>query len=327
MEEVDEVARATGWRGEYRQLGKGPVTSRWRSLHLGEASLVSHRLDNRVHARIAPPEGCVALAIMSPPYRMLVEGTEFGDKQVLMANGEVEFVVPGEARCDTLVLPKPVFEASGQALFPQVPMVGRAACLIEGSSSRWSALQRNFENLLRAGSIGSEDLSHLLCRSFYLMAGETGERSRDVCLGNRSTSRVARLAQEYIEDHYSNSIRMEYLCRSTGVSLRTLERSFLRYFQVSPFEYIKARRLNAARQALVAGDPSCDRVTPIALDNGFTHLGRFSVDYREHFGESPKETLARRASSKLGQCRCTTTDVGHDAPPRSGGGRSASAES
>lgn len=63
---------------------------------------------------------------------------------------------------------------------------------------------------------------------------------------------------------------------------------------MSPFEYIKARRLNAVRQALVAADSSRDRVTLIALNNGFTHLGRFSVDYREHFGESPSETLARR---------------------------------
>ena len=86
---------------------------------------------------------------------------------------------------------------------------------------------------------------------------------------------------------------MEDLCRYTDVSLRTLQRSFLVYFQVSPFEYITARRLNAARQALVASDSSRDRVNRIAVDNGFTHLGRFSVGYRKHFGESPKETLAR----------------------------------
>ena len=75
--------------------------------------------------------------------------------------------------------------------------------------------------------------------------------------------------------------------------MRSLQRSFSEYFQVSPFEYIKARRLNAARQALVAGDSSRDSVSQIAGENGFTHLGRFSVDYREHFDESPKETLAR----------------------------------
>jgi transcriptional regulator GlxA family with amidase domain len=61
---------------------------------------------------------------------------------------------------------------------------------------------------------------------------------------------------------------------------------------MSPFEYIKARRLNAARQALVAADSSSNTVTRIAVENGFAHLGRFAADYREHFGESPHETLA-----------------------------------
>ena len=86
---------------------------------------------------------------------------------------------------------------------------------------------------------------------------------------------------------------MEDLCRHSGVSVRTLQRRFSEYFQMSPFEYIKARRLNAARKALMGGDSSRDQVTRIALDNGFTHLGRFYLDYREHFGESPSATLAR----------------------------------
>ena len=62
---------------------------------------------------------------------------------------------------------------------------------------------------------------------------------------------------------------------------------------MSPCDYIKARRLNAARLALVAADSSCGQVARIAVDNGYTHLGRFSVDYRKHFGESPRETLVR----------------------------------
>ena len=82
--------------------------------------------------------------------------------------------------------------------------------------------------------------------------------------------------------------------RNTGVSLRTLQRSFSEYFQVSPCEYIKVRRLNAERLALAASNSSLDSVTKVAVENGFTHLGRFAVDYREHFEESPRETLTRR---------------------------------
>ena len=64
-------------------------------------------------------------------------------------------------------------------------------------------------------------------------------------------------------------------------------------------EYARVWGLNAARLDLVADDSPLHTVTEIALDNGFTHLGRFSVNYRELFGESPSETLARRMSSQI----------------------------
>ena len=70
---------------------------------------------------------------------------------------------------------------------------------------------------------------------------------------------------------------------------------------MSPTQYIKARRLNEARRDLVASDPSTHTVAQIALGNGMPHLGRFSVNYRAQFGESPRETLA--ASSASGQLR------------------------
>jgi len=301
MEAVTELTDSMGWPGEFHQLSKGLVTSRWRSLNLGGFSLISHRMDKRIHARLSAPRGCVALAIMPPPDFMLVDGLEFGnDKALVMdANSEVDFVSPGKTACNTLVLPECDFKASGQALFPRLPMPTSAGLtgILQCPSSGWSALHGEMRHLLRNGGASPEDLSHLLSRFLELMAEEPEKRQREVCLGNMSTSWVARRAQEYIEDHYRRTIRMEDLCRYTGVSMRTLQRAFCGYFQVSPFEYIKARRLNAARQALVAGDSSRDRVTRIAVENGFTHLGRFSVDYREHFDESPKETLAGEARS------------------------------
>ena len=139
-----------------------------------------------------------------------------------------------------------------------------------------------------------EDFSHLLSRFLGLIAGEREQGREKVHLGYKTTVYVAQRAQEYIEDHFRQSIRVEEICRYTGVSLSTLGRSFSKYFQVTPREYIKARRFNAARQALLAGDPSQHKVGQIALANGFTHLGRFSVEYFEYFGERGSETLARR---------------------------------
>ena len=149
--------------------------------------------------------------------------------------------------------------------------------------------------LLRDGQMSPEDVSNLLTRYLELMAGEPENGSREKRLGNGSARRVARRAQEYIEENYPGTIRMEDLCRYTGVSLRTPPALLCRVLPGESFRIHQGapppRRATGSRgRCLLAST-----VTEIAIASGFTHLGRFSVDYREHFGESPRETLAKRA--------------------------------
>jgi AraC-like DNA-binding protein len=50
-------------------------------------------------------------------------------------------------------------------------------------------------------------------------------------------------------------------------------------------------RLSQVRGALLSARGQFVTVTEIATDFGFAELGRFSVEYRKVFGESPSETL------------------------------------
>ena len=75
-------------------------------------------------------------------------------------------------------------------------------------------------------------------------------------LGNGRAAAHRPASQAFIEDNYQHKIRLEDLCTYTEVGVRTLQRCFASYFQIGVFEYIKVRRLNAVRRALVAADPS-----------------------------------------------------------------------
>lgn len=77
------------------------------------------------------------------------------------------------------------------------------------------------------------------------------------------------------------------------VPLRTLQESVQRELHSTPAEVLRVARLECARRQLRAADPALTSVTEIALNCGFRHLGRFSVQYREAFGEKPSETLRR----------------------------------
>src|SRR5690606_14311104 len=76
-----------------------------------------------------------------------------------------------------------------------------------------------------------------------------------------------------------------------GVPLRTLQENVLRELGATLAEVLRRQRLRAARTMLLDADPTRSSVTEIALRCGFRHLGRFSVEYRQAFGEKPSETL------------------------------------
>ena len=50
-----------------------------------------------------------------------------------------------------------------------------------------------------------------------------------------------------------------------------------------------------AHRELTKAHPSECTVTYIALQNGFNHLGRFSVDFYKRFGQSPRDVLSMQA--------------------------------
>jgi AraC family ethanolamine operon transcriptional activator len=109
-------------------------------------------------------------------------------------------------------------------------------------------------------------------------------------------SYVRRRIEQYLDAHLLEPVYLADLCSAAGVSERTLEQVFREAYGVSPLRYLKLRRLNLARQRLRDGAIESTRVTDVALDCGFWELGRFAADYKTLFGESPSQTLQRRAS-------------------------------
>jgi len=57
--------------------------------------------------------------------------------------------------------------------------------------------------------------------------------------------------------------------------------------------YLKLLRLNRVRRGLSRTTSGHETVTSVAVRCGFVDLGRFAVEYRKLFGESPSETLRR----------------------------------
>lgn len=105
-----------------------------------------------------------------------------------------------------------------------------------------------------------------------------------------------RRARDHIHAHLADPMRLSDLAGVADCSVRSLQLGFQTHLGCAPKQYIQDQRLRLARCHLQSL-PEDTKVSDVAWDVGFTHLGRFSQAYKAAFGESPSTTLA------LGQFR------------------------
>lgn len=105
-----------------------------------------------------------------------------------------------------------------------------------------------------------------------------------------STPRHVKRAEEIVAADPSLPHSVADLAAQTGVSIRSLQAGFRRYRGMTPVEFVRAQRLDMARDALLNAPPGT-RITDVAFNAGYAHLGRFARDYKARYGESPSSSL------------------------------------
>jgi len=192
--------------------------------------------------------------------------------------------------------------AAGRALAGEelnVPLVTR---IVRPAPKLMMRLMSLHAGAVRLAKTAPEKLSHPgLVRSLeqaliYAMVrcwteGKSVEPSQRV----RSHSAVMARFEEFLVANHDQPAYLAEICAATGVSERTLRLCCQEHLGIGPVRYLWLRRMHLARRALMRADPRVVTVTEIASDYGFGELGRFSVQYRALFGESPSVSLHRIA--------------------------------
>ncbi|BFM82013.1 hypothetical protein JUNP543_0326 [Acinetobacter baumannii] len=94
--------------------------------------------------------------------------------------------------------------------------------------------------------------------------------------------------EAYIKEHLHEPLNVEILAEHAGVSVRTLFTGFKNYLGTTPMSYLKELRFEQAHLELMHNENLS--VTDVAFKWGFTHLGRFSQEYKRRYGELPSST-------------------------------------
>ncbi len=105
-----------------------------------------------------------------------------------------------------------------------------------------------------------------------------------------------RRAEAYIEAHAREPVTLGDIVYHAGTSARALHAGFRRYRDTTPMAFLKAARLDLTRSDLLSSRDDRVSVTEIALNCGFSHLSRFSAEYKHRFGELPSATRRKARS-------------------------------
>jgi AraC-like DNA-binding protein len=106
------------------------------------------------------------------------------------------------------------------------------------------------------------------------------------------TPQPLRRALVFIEEHAADPITLNEIAMAARLSPRGLQAAFRRHLDTTPLAYLRSVRMERAHHDLQSALPGDGvSVATLAARWGFTHLGRFAVEYRRRFGAYPSQTL------------------------------------
>ncbi|PZF56718.1 hypothetical protein DEJ23_09150 [Curtobacterium sp. MCSS17_008] len=164
----------------------------------------------------------------------------------------------------------------------------------ENLGHRWQGALTALSRALRVGGPDSDvwqDAKVAAAEVFLDMFPPQSDDLPDVLAQPRNAR--LRAAVEYIHAHAAEDVSIVDLSEAAGLSVRSVQESFRRVFDVSPLTYLRQVRLDRVHEELLEAGPQAGAVGEVARRWGFAHLGRFSASYAERFGEYPKQTLRR----------------------------------
>ena len=235
-----------------------------------------------------------------PGPSLLWGGREMGPTSIVrFSEGENAFQQSSGSACfGTMSLPVEEIDSVGAAVAECDLMPPKDALNLTPPPYAMAKLQRLHEAAAQLAEDAPAVIAHPeAARGLEqaLIAAMVGCLSEGEVREDRSALRhhasIMRRFRRAVEENTDQALYIPELCKSIGVSDRTLRVCCQEQLGLSPKRYLLLRRMHLARRALRESAPSATTVTEIATRYGFWQFGRFAGEYRSLFGELPFATL------------------------------------
>ena len=142
-------------------------------------------------------------------------------------------------------------------------------------------------------------LSGLIQREiiYRLLSGPEGARLRAIATAGDQSHRTAK-AICWIRDHYAKPVRLNDLAQLAGMGVSTLHHHFRVLTHMSPLQYQKQLRLQAARGRMLLDDIDASSV---AFEVGYESVSQFNREYSRFFGQPPMRDIKALREGKAAE--------------------------
>lgn len=118
---------------------------------------------------------------------------------------------------------------------------------------------------------------------YRILRGPEGARLRGIATSGDQSHRTAK-AVAWLRANYAKPLRLEDLAQLAGMGVSTLHHHFRAMTTMSPLQYQKQLRLQAARARMLVDD--VDAAT-VAFEVGYESASQFNREYSRLFGQPP----------------------------------------
>jgi AraC family ethanolamine operon transcriptional activator len=304
-QDIDEQSvLLSDWEQEYRQLSCGKFIGNVSTAHGPKVTIVGEHTNQSLHQRVVPPADQIVFGlVLNRDDALQINRHQVKTTSMIAVEGGKEYD----------------FRTSGSTELLGISL--DRSLVFDNDGAHISLIQ----NALRQGVVALDPTAATMLRHLWVMMGQILDREatwpssmpltqlastalNNVLLAlnmssslsaaartpaaNRQTH-VVQQAIRFMRAHLDQEFTIADVCAATHVSQRTLQYHFESSLDMSPLQYLKAMRLNAARSLIRKMGATGNRanIAEIAAMCGYEHPSRFAGDYRRQFGALPSETL------------------------------------
>ena len=303
-QDIDEIPTIlSGWEMEWRQLSRGCFHGQLKFAQFESIALFYLSWNQAVQIQGISPAETISFGIeISSQGQAVWRGFKYSSQDILISSDrEIDLKVPAGYEMFMIAVKRDLLLAYADLQQRRLCSEDLQKSLGRANSAALNAikayLQSNFalleldldgKKIYPDAQFITQDVVSLLITVLLSIENFSAQLSHSL-----QRMQLVKQLEKYMLAHLNQPLTIEQLCAVAGISERSLNNYFHDLLDMSPIAYFKALRLNRVRSALKLADPTIDKVTSIAKQWGFQHMGYFSMDYKAMFGESPSKTLWR----------------------------------